>query len=105
MRNTLDAFPANTAVLNRDGKIIDTNSAWDRFAGENGAATHLQEDNYFIVRDPIRPQDMQSAAAGIRHVISGQQERFYLEYPCHTPSEKRWFKMLVTAFANPHPAV
>jgi hypothetical protein len=28
---------------------------------------------------------------------------FYLEYPCEAPTEKRWFGMRVTPFAEPIP--
>jgi predicted signal transduction protein with EAL and GGDEF domain len=36
------------------------------------------------------------AATGIRKVIEGDQNFFYLEYPCHSNTEKRWFMMRVT---------
>ena len=30
-------------------------------------------------------------AAGIREVLGGRKERFELEYPCHSPTQRRWF--------------
>jgi predicted signal transduction protein with EAL and GGDEF domain len=38
------------------------------------------------------------AAAGIRSVIENRDTTFELEYPCHSPDEKRWFMMSVTHF-------
>ena len=38
------------------------------------------------------------AGTGIRSVISNRETNFYLEYPCHSSSEKRWFMMRVTPF-------
>ena len=32
-----------------------------------------------------------SFAEGLRSVLRGTEERFALEYPCHSPKEKRWF--------------
>lgn len=29
-------------------------------------------------------------------MLEGAQERFDLEYPCHSPGEQRWFSMSVT---------
>jgi PAS domain S-box-containing protein len=40
----------------------------------------------------------QQAAAGIRAVIAAESEQFSLEYPCHSPGEKRWAVMRVTRF-------
>jgi DNA-binding NarL/FixJ family response regulator len=37
-------------------------------------------------------------------VIAGQAEEFVLDYPCHSPEEKRWFYMRVTRAAGPGPA-
>ncbi len=36
-------------------------------------------------------------------MIAGEQNDFYLEYPCHSPSEKRWFGLRVTPFAESAP--
>jgi two-component system CheB/CheR fusion protein len=35
----------------------------------------------------------QSAAEGLRRVLDGRQEHFSMEYPCHSPTEERWFVM------------
>ena len=39
---------------------------------------------------------------GIRSVISGENKIFYLEYPCHSPDEERWFMMRTTPFELNH---
>lgn len=44
-----------------------------------------------------------TAAAGIRAVIAGEQDDFYLGYPCHNATEERWFMLRVTPFAEPAP--
>lgn len=36
------------------------------------------------------------AADGIRKAIETESDAFYLEYPCHSPEEKRWFMMRLT---------
>ena len=42
-------------------------------------------------------------AAGIRAVMAGEREDFFLEYPCHSPLEKRWFVARVTRFPGAGP--
>ena len=37
------------------------------------------------------------ALQGIMGVLAGKHAFFYHEYPCHSPAEKRWFTMRVTA--------
>src|SRR5690606_31569606 len=40
--------------------------------------------------------EAQAAAAGIRAVLTGALPTFSLEYPCHSPEEKRWYRLMVT---------
>ncbi len=103
LQTTLDAFPANTAVLSSDGTIINVNAPWVKFADANGASSslHYIGQNYLTVCDMTEGESADHAAstvAGIRAVIDGSQEEFYLEYPCHSPFEKRWFAVRVTPF-------
>jgi PAS domain S-box-containing protein len=43
-------------------------------------------------------EEATSFAEGIRSVLSGRREEFALEYPCHSPTEQRWFVGRVTRF-------
>jgi PAS domain S-box-containing protein len=106
LQTTLDAFPANTAVLAPDGAILTVNLPWQRFAQENGATATLLGTNYLDICDSAggpMSDESGSAAAGIRGVIDGRLNEFNLEYPCHSPTEERWFIMRVTPFAEPVP--
>ncbi len=108
LQTTLDAFPAHTAVLDPDGVIINTNAAWEQFAIENGAnsATYYLGANYLTVCDTavgLWSDEAPAVAAGIRTVIAGKRDDFYLEYACHSPTEKRWFMLRVTPFPEPAP--
>jgi PAS domain S-box-containing protein len=39
---------------------------------------------------------IEATLAGIQAVLDGARANFTVEYPCHSPSEKRWFLMSVT---------
>src|SRR5262245_27811390 len=98
---TLDSLEANIAVLDRDGKIIAVNEDWRRFARENGGAAIADSVgiNYLNVCRRAREKgngQIEATLDGIRAVLDGARPSFMLEYPCHSPSENRWFLMSVT---------
>ncbi|SDM74411.1 PAS fold-containing protein [Halogranum gelatinilyticum] len=99
----LHLFPAEIAVLDRDGVIVSTNLAWRMFGEANGLTegADMVGVNYLDVCDAAASDDPVSAtaAAGIRDVFDGIRDEFRLEYPCHSPDEKRWFVMRVIPFS------
>ena len=96
----LGSLAANIAVLDREGGIIAVNEAWKRFACENDGAAVAESVgiNYLrVCRDSPESKDGGRAALnGIQAVLDGTLPNFVFEYPCHSPSEKRWFLMSVT---------
>jgi PAS domain S-box-containing protein len=96
----LGSVAANIAVLDREGNIIAVNEAWKRFAYENdgAAVADCVGVNYLqVCRDAPESGDGGWAAlTGIQAVLDGTRHNFVLEYPCHSPREKRWFLMSVT---------
>jgi len=105
-RSTLNSLSAHIAILDNEGEIIQVNDAWHQFARENGLGASLIGVNYLSVCDRATGQWSEKAtlaSAGIRSVIAGEQDSFSLEYPCHSPDEKRWFHMRVSRFAGPPP--
>lgn len=99
----LDALSAHIALLDNDGRIVGVNAAWRRFADRNsfGNTDYGMGSNYLGICDTSRGRAAEEAgpvAIGIRRVIQGLDEEFTLEYPCHSPAEKRWFVLRVTRF-------
>ena len=106
-RSTLDALSAHIAILDDKGLILATNSAWRDFAIANSARTEVGVGaNYLdacdIAAGPCA-EDAAAVAAGIREVIRDERGDFALEYPCHSPSEKRWFLALRHAIRGRRP--
>jgi len=102
-QKTLDSLQAHIAILEGNGNIVAVNAAWDHFARSNG----LVEDfcgpgaNYLRACDRASGECSEEAgevADGIRDVVARRREDFYLEYPCHSPTQKRWFSVRVTRF-------
>jgi PAS domain S-box-containing protein len=102
----LDSLRSHIAVLDNSGTIIAVNESWKRFAFENGETTleHTSVgSNYFKVCEKAFEQGDKNAAlviVGIKDVLTEKKPVFNFEYPCHSPTELRWFKMRVTKFDN-----
>lgn len=102
----LNALPAHIALLGPDGVIVAVNEAWSRFASANelpGPASGVGR-NYLDVCEGAHgecAEEAMAAAAGIRMVLKHETNEFSLEYPCHSPNEKRWFRLMVTPLHDP----
>ena len=105
LRSFLSTLPAHIAIVDGSGTIVAVNQAWRDFATSNGAIVSkvMEGTNYFKVCDSATGDQSEHAAAfaeGIRSVLSGQREEFEMEYPCHSPTELRWFVGRVMPFMN-----
>lgn len=101
----IDALPAHIAVLDGRGIILAVNRSWARFATANGlpdpalvceGANYLAACRKAAVNDPLARQ----AQEGIEAVLNGQLPSFSLDYPCHSPTQQRWFTMDVRGCAE-----
>jgi diguanylate cyclase (GGDEF)-like protein/PAS domain S-box-containing protein len=97
----LNALPAHIALLDAQGSVLAVNQAWRQFAGANAlrGPEHGIGVDYLEVCERARGDDTaeaQQAAAGIRAVLDGSTMHFSMEYPCHSPTQQRWFLMTVT---------
>jgi diguanylate cyclase (GGDEF)-like protein len=103
----LDSLEDQIAVIDAHGVIVYVNGAWVRFGIENGLARDQAwvGGNYLEVcgNSVAQGDNLAGAAlAGILEVLQRRQEAFYHEYPCHGPSEQRWFMMRVVPLRG-HP--
>lgn len=89
-------------VIDKAGNILEVNLAWQNFGLENGLPSGYTcfGHNYLetlsdssVAGDSLAGEALQ----GIASVLAGKRAFFYFEYPCHSPDEKRWFTMRVTA--------
>lgn len=97
----LDALPAHIALLNGEGGIFSVNSGWRDFA----IANNYSGDDFGVGSNYIAicenalgecSEQAQAVADGIRAVLNGERKRFTLEYACHSPTEQRWFQMIIS---------
>lgn len=100
----LDAVAAEIVVVSRDGRILAVNEPWCRFARENAHDKSLSQQtmqgwNYFdvchVAPDSPEAEDAARVREGIQQVLSGRFRSFSMDYPCDSPTERRWFTMEV----------
>ncbi|MGH6944412.1 MAG: HAMP domain-containing protein, partial [Geminicoccaceae bacterium] len=103
---TIDALPTQIAVLDESGIVVATNKSWRDSQRTDDARGSHEGQNYRAVCDrSVRDGDdvTREIAAGIRSVIAGSRDEFEIDYPCLTPSRRRWFRVRVARFAVPGP--
>ncbi|MDP3557558.1 MAG: PAS domain S-box protein [Bacteroidota bacterium] len=103
-RNLINSITAHIAVIDEHGIITDVNNAWDNFGLQNGETTLKRigkGENYFDVCEKASRDGDKIAEVlliGMKDVLNGKETVFYLEYPCHSHKEQRWFGVRVMKF-------
>lgn len=102
MRSLIDGMQDAVAIITQDGEIVAVNETWRTFSGNNDgdtAKSYLGQNYIGVCQtsadygDPLATPIMR----GIATVLAGGDE-FVAEYPCHGPTEKRWFEVVARPF-------
>lgn len=99
----LDALSAEVAIIDEVGRIVAVNQSWRDFARTNGFADESAGvgSNYLSICDRAEgaaAHEASAVAAGLRSVLAGRQSAAYVEYPCDSPEEARWFQVRASGF-------
>jgi len=96
----LDTLPECVAVLDENRKIVRVNDAWKKFTDANELP---KDSHYYIGREYCCSkmlnskdgceEDISKVENGLKALVNGSLDQFTMEYPCHSPNEKRWFEM------------
>ncbi len=96
----LDSIESQIAVIDRTGVICHVNQAWIDFGRSNG----LDDDHVWVGTNYLSAcllakqhgdKDGSEVLEGLTRVLKGELPVFSYEYPCHSPTEKRWFMMRI----------
>lgn len=97
LRDYLNAIPAHAAILDASGRVTTVNAAWIRFAEKNGGSQDAYlGHNYLTVSDSCDDSDAAVVAAGVRAVLGGERQEFWHEYACHSATDRRWFRCMIS---------
>ena len=104
LKTILDSLPIEISMLDEHGNIISTNASWDNFAKSNQGGSSCFHGNYLeICRNATgscRAHALNIANA-IEGIIESGRGMFLSEYECHSPSEDRWFQIMVSPINSP----
>lgn len=100
----LDALTSNICVVDSKGLIVAVNRSWNQFGETNAASRNEVGMNYLdVCRNAAGPacEEASEFVEGMQSVIEGKKQLFQMEYPCHSPTELRWFQVRVTPLRLP----
>jgi PAS domain S-box-containing protein len=97
----LNTLPANIALLDEQGVIMEVNEAWKNFSPSNGLVNKdygVGTDYLAIALSMHEPgnKDGKAVVRGILGVLSGRLKNYTFEYSHHSESGKKWFRLIVT---------
>ncbi|NUM51860.1 MAG: PAS domain S-box protein [Flavobacteriales bacterium] len=103
VRGIFDSMNSHIAVIDEKGTILITNKAWKNFALENGLTVqHCSEGTNYIAacHNAIKGGDFSAIKTlkGINKLLGKKIKNFQIEYPCHSPTKKRWFLLSANLF-------
>ena len=100
----LDGLHAHVALVDASGVITTVNRAWRRFAEDNGypdPSAGVGVDYVDLCRCAGRAEPTAAEIAdGLERVLTGVAESFEHEYPCHAPTEQRWFRVQIGGYED-----
>jgi PAS domain S-box-containing protein len=101
----IDAILSPSALVDGAGRIVAVNAAWRRFAEDNGGDVqdyYVGADYVAVCGDPstVGSAEAPFVAEGLRRVLDGGSG-FRCEYPCHSPTEMRWFEVAMSPVRLP----
>jgi DNA-binding CsgD family transcriptional regulator len=91
----LQTLPVSAVVLDSTGTIVGVNDAWKSFGERNGLCVpdFGVGANYLAYCGPDR-EASPTLADDLREVLAGHRDMVTMIYPCHSPSEQRWFFLI-----------
>ncbi len=99
----LNSLSAHVAVVNKDGNITAVNDAWTNFAQTNSDDHKIFStgigQNYLTVcqNSSEADQEVSYIAKNLKAILDGEKDSFNHEYPCHSPTENRWFMLQISS--------
>lgn len=95
----LNTLPANIALLDSKGTIIEVNNAWKNFNGDTcfQGSGYCIGDNYLSLAAATiaaNDQDARIVSSGVEAILSKTTEEFVFEYACDARQTTRWFRMV-----------
>jgi len=107
MSAILNTLPANIALLDDKGLIVEVNECWKEFAEENG---FIRKDygvgmGYMEISKEVFGYDKKDediVATGVKEVLKRKVKEFEYEYSCRSLTKVKRFRMVITPLKQEH---
>ncbi|SEL94219.1 sensor domain-containing protein [Halomonas daqiaonensis] len=97
----LEALPDSAVLIDESGTILAVNAHWRAFALANGGASHAYlGENYLAVCPSVLGDDVGDLPLQMEDVLKGTSHSLEWEVPCHSPSERRWFRLTASRYQD-----
>ncbi len=100
LQNIIDNLPFQIAVLDEEGIIRFINKEWEIFAHNNNYDGNDIGKNYIeITRNASKnDENAKKVLYYLEKALKGENVKTYVEYPCHSPNELRFFACHINSF-------
>ncbi|QDM18206.1 hypothetical protein FNL55_20950 [Tardiphaga sp. vice352] len=91
----LNSLPVSIAILDAAGTIVVVNDAWKKSGRQNGL--RLPDSaigSNYLQYCQSDERDSCFLESELRALLAGQREYLTYLYPCHSPTEARWFCLM-----------
>ena len=94
LQQILSSLAAHVVVVNREGRITYASRSWKQFGKVNGGMRYsngVGADYLAVLQRGAEQRDAYAVAAlrGFTSVLERRARTFSLEYPCHSPEQRR----------------
>lgn len=89
----LNSLRDQICLIDAAGMICFVNDEWKRFAERNGGTL---SDSFLGMNYLEQCKNEAAVHQGLQAILNGDLDCFNHEYPCHSPTKKRWFLMQAT---------
>ena len=101
----VNSLSAHVAVLDEKGVIVKTNRAWREFGLQNGMEGRPDSIgvNYLDICEMAAAdgeREGELVAIGIEKILSGELLEYVIQYPCHSPTRRRWFNLRLLPYLS-----
>lgn len=105
LERIIDSLDAHICILDEEGEILTTNSAWRAYAvRQGGSYERTNRGANYLTACRGAYGDCRNAslalADGIESVIEGRADRFVSEYACDEPGVRRWYQVRVSPYVG-----
>ncbi len=95
----INGLPAHIALIDGESNILDVNDQWRQFGRANdyhGPDCGVGANYLAVCETGIRQgaDEAVSVRDELRALLDGERDTFTLEYPCHAPAQRRWFRLM-----------